>query len=200
MNATESMLDDLYKLQARRAQDIAENGKAFTLSNSEHVFKGIISSDQTTIKFQADAPARPGAVFELKGASFYILSATAKAGCIVADCAPITSSIQVFKKELVGSAVPGKGPTTRLVVEQSSLPSFGVKGNDISVPKHAAMFQGRIVKYAGQLYEVTATRITGPTAILTIKSYIPETSAPIQRKAETTSWGSRPVDVLHIFG
>lgn len=178
MNMTEDSLDALHQLSVKRINEILETGADLRLENSDKHYKGIISDDRKSIKFESRAPLQCGQTYESKGCQFYVIGLTSKAGMQVADVAPVVGSAAIFRKHLA------QNPTNSVVHLQPEglhLPILKREGNEITVPRHGASAAGKVISTLGMDLEVINARIAGPLAVLTVRNYQPESRSLPQR-------------------
>jgi hypothetical protein len=177
METNEKLLDDMFTLSLKRTEKIQNSGQDFTLEGTEKTVKGLLSADQKTVDFLPGARICFGYVYQAKNTRFFILGSTQRAGMVTAEVAAISGTATTMKRVTTAS-----GDT--IAPEGMEVPIFSTSGNEITAPRYAASFTGKILKIGGSLREVVGTRINGPVAILSTREFILEQPKMAPRPAK----------------
>lgn len=173
----EKVLDELYKLQLKRQNQIEENGAAVSLASAQSAYSTLIPSkslkEGSTFYFAETSPVEPGDLLRPIDSipAFLVTSTETQAGrikCETLELPTTFSLLQKFSKGLNVFQQPVYGIRS---TRWNNIPCTSIIGNTVKIPKLYTPEIGELLLVNGQTYEVLSTSIIGSVAVVTVREW-----------------------------
>lgn len=147
MKIDETVLDQLFELQQKRAETIDSTGEIAELVHSEHTFKCIDDPKTKTLRTMPHEKLHTGLWISTKSGTKIIVSTSAKAGENVAEYVEVKGKLHIMQ------------PKNGAYVTGASVPIVGKsEAGDIAILASASLPVGTVISYYDSLMTVTGRR------------------------------------------
>jgi len=185
MNLTEKDLDQLFQLQQKRAQEIAQHGELFTIDGTDKSFLAIASNH--TLTCEAAAPIKPGGFISKSHSEYYVTAVKSIAGAVLADVLPVLGHYAPTAQTPVTNPATGV-KSISLTLSPLPLPHLGLSAEGLKVPAASGFQPGDIIKLAGGYHRITGVKRAGACNICSLTPYeLPNAYSPTVPKHFTDS-------------
>lgn len=168
---TEKALDELYKLQLKRQNQIEETGVPVAVVSSGLSLKTV--REGSTFYFQESAPVQPGDLLRPIDSipAFLVTSTEIQAGRIKCETIELPTTFSLLQKFSKGLNVFQQPIFGIKSTRWNNIPCSNIIGNQVRLPKLYAPENGELLLINGQTYEAVSTSIIGPVAVVTVQEW-----------------------------